>query len=173
MVQAAHTPVGEAMAHVAADRRSLFLAGFALGVGLGGFFDGIVLHQVLQWHHMASSGGHPPSSVDALKFNTLLDGLFHAVTYAFVLVGVVLLWRAGANGMLRGTGRQLIGAVLVGFGAFNLLEGLVNHQLFGLHHVNETVPPDQWWMWDTGFLIWGAAMALAGIALWRRGADTV
>jgi uncharacterized membrane protein len=67
----------------------------------------------------------------------------------------------------------LIGAVLVGFGAFNLLEGLVNHQLFGLHHVNETVPPDQWWMWDAGFLIWGAAMALAGIALWRRGADTV
>ena len=30
-------------------------AGFLLGLGLGGFFDGIVLHQLLQWHHMASS----------------------------------------------------------------------------------------------------------------------
>jgi uncharacterized membrane protein len=25
---------------------------FLLGVGLGVFLDGIVLHQVLQWHHM-------------------------------------------------------------------------------------------------------------------------
>jgi uncharacterized membrane protein len=25
-----------------------------LGIGLGGFFDGIVLHQILQWHHMLS-----------------------------------------------------------------------------------------------------------------------
>ena len=27
-------------------------AGIVLGIGLGGFFDGIVLHQILQWHHM-------------------------------------------------------------------------------------------------------------------------
>jgi Predicted membrane protein (DUF2243) len=26
--------------------------GILLGVGLGGFVDGIVLHQILQWHHM-------------------------------------------------------------------------------------------------------------------------
>jgi uncharacterized membrane protein len=26
-----------------------------LGLGLGGFFDGIVLHQILQWHHMLSA----------------------------------------------------------------------------------------------------------------------
>jgi len=27
-------------------------AGILLGIGLGGFVDGIVLHQILQWHHM-------------------------------------------------------------------------------------------------------------------------
>ena len=69
-------------------------AGIFLGLGLGGFFDGIVLHQILQWHHMATSAGYPPDSLDNLKFNTLLDGLFHAATYIFVVIGVARLWRA-------------------------------------------------------------------------------
>ena len=29
-------------------------AGYSLGFGIGGFFDGILLHQVLQWHHLLS-----------------------------------------------------------------------------------------------------------------------
>jgi uncharacterized membrane protein len=29
--------------------------GVWLGIGLGGFVDGIVLHQILQWHHMLTS----------------------------------------------------------------------------------------------------------------------
>ena len=36
--------------------------GILLGIGLGGFVDGIVLHQILQWHHMLSSeGDYPPT----------------------------------------------------------------------------------------------------------------
>jgi uncharacterized membrane protein len=31
--------------------------GILLGIGLGGFVDGIVLHQILQWHHMLTSEG--------------------------------------------------------------------------------------------------------------------
>ena len=27
-------------------------AGILYGLGLGGFIDGTVLHQILQWHHM-------------------------------------------------------------------------------------------------------------------------
>ena len=34
--------------------RCLLLAGSVLGMALGGFFDGILLHQVLQWHHFLS-----------------------------------------------------------------------------------------------------------------------
>ncbi len=45
-----------------------------LGLGLGGFFDGIVLHQLLQWHHMGTSAGFPPDSVENLKLNTVWDG---------------------------------------------------------------------------------------------------
>jgi uncharacterized membrane protein len=138
-----------------------------LGLGLGGFFDGIVLHQLLQWHHMASQRV-PPVSVEALRFNTRLDGLFHALTYAFVAVGIALLWRAARRGRLRWSTGAFIGTLLMGFGLFNVVEGLVNHQLLGLHHVNETVPPARRIWWDMGFLAWGGAMLAGGWALWRR-----
>jgi uncharacterized membrane protein len=142
-------------------------AGVLLGLGLGGFFDGIVLHQLLQWHHMASHRT-PPDSVDALRFNVLLDGLFHVLAHVFVAVGLALLWRAAQRSPRRWTTGAFIGTLLMGFGLFNVVEGLLNHQILGLHHVNETVPLVQWLWWDMGFLAWGAAMLAGGWALWRR-----
>ena len=144
-------------------------AGILLGLGLGGFFDGIVLHQVLQWHHIATSAGYPPDSIENLKFNTLLDGLFHVVTYVFVVLGLVVLWRAARRRHRWWSSRLFVGTLLMGFGIFNLVEGLVDHQILGLHHVNETVPREQWIWWDLGFLAWGAVMLLGGWALVRRG----
>lgn len=145
-------------------------AGVFLGLGLGGFFDGIVLHQILQWHHMLSSAGVPTDSVAGLELNTFWDGLFHAATYLFVVVGLVLLWRGARRPHARWSSCGIVGAVLVGFGLFNLVEGLVNHQLLGLHHVNETVPPEQWIWWDIGFLAVGALLVAVGAGLWRSGA---
>jgi uncharacterized membrane protein len=139
--------------------------GVLLGIGLGGFFDGIVFHQLLQWHHLLSSvAAYPVTTVAGLRVNTFWDGVFHAGTYLVTAAGLVLLWRAMAGSPARWPGRWLIGLVLLGWGAFNLAEGLVDHELLGLHHVNETVPRSQWVWWDLGFLIWGAAMLLIG---WR------
>ncbi|MDF2810825.1 MAG: hypothetical protein K0S56_1856 [Microvirga sp.] len=151
------------------ETRRVMTSGILLGLGLGGFFDGIVLHQILQWHHMVTSAGYPADTVENLEINTLLDGIFHAATYAFVVVGVVLLFRSRRS-HLRGnwSTRRFIGALLIGFGAFNLVEGIVNHQLLGLHHVNETVPREQWVYWDIGFLAWGAAMLVGGLLLSQR-----
>jgi len=144
-------------------------AGILLGIGLGGFFDGIVLHQILQWHHMLTSAGYPADDVRNLEINTLFDGLFHAVTYICVAAGLVVLWRAGHQRHLWWSTRLLVGTLLIGFGAFNLVEGIVNHHLLGLHHVNETVARAQWIYWDLGFLAWGAAMVVAGWVVYRRG----
>lgn len=151
------------------ETRRVMTSGILLGLGLGGFFDGIVLHQILQWHHMVTSAGYPADTVENLEFNTLLDGIFHAATYVFVVAGVVLLFRSRRS-RLRGhwSTRRFIGALLIGFGAFNLVEGAVNHQLLGLHHVNETVPREQWVYWDIGFLAWGAAMLVGGLLLSQR-----
>ena len=134
-----------------------------LGIGLGGFFDGIVIHQILQWHHMLSA--HTPvDTVDGLRLNTLADGLFHASTWVFTVVGVVLLYRQVRDGAsLRWGG--LAGGLLAGWGGFNVVEGLVNHQLLGLHHVRPG--PDEV-LWDVGFLVWGAVMMIIGVVTLAR-----
>ena len=146
-------------------------AGIFFGLGLGGFFDGIVLHQILQWHHMVTSAGYPANSVPNLEFNTLLDGLFHASTYVFVVIGLLLLWRTAHKAHLWWSGKMLVGSMLMGFGIFNVVEGVVDHHILGLHHVNETVPRSQWIYWDIGFLVWGAGMLVGGWLLLRRGRE--
>src|SRR3954453_11616948 len=104
-------------------------AAVLLGIGLGGFLDGIVLHQILQWHHMLSAEGCcPEQTVAGLEDNTLADGLFHLATWVAVAVASVLMWRAARRGEAL-TGRVLAGLVLAGWGLFNLVEGLMDHQL--------------------------------------------
>lgn len=157
------------MAEGLSDRKFPTSAGIFFGLGLGGFFDGIVLHQILQWHHMVTSAGYPPDTVENLKLNTLLDGAFHATTYIFVVLGLIMLWRAAHRSHLWWSGKLLIGTVLMGFGIFNLVEGIVDHHLLGWHHVNETVSQEQWIYWDIGFLIWGAGMLIGGWMLFEGG----
>jgi uncharacterized membrane protein len=149
-------------------RRFPIAAGVLFGLGLGGFFDGIVLHQLLQWHHMLS-GWYPINSLENLELNTRWDGIFHSSTYVFVVVGLFLLWRAAHKRHLYWSTRLLLGSMLIGFGAFNVVEGIVDHQILGVHHVNETVPREQWIYWDMAFLVWGAVMLIAGWWLMKSG----
>jgi uncharacterized membrane protein len=143
-------------------------AGILFGLGLGGFFDGIVLHQVLQWHHMLSSW-YPITSIENLELNTFWDGVFHSATYLFVLAGLFILWRTAQRRHLYWSSNLLIGSILIGFGAFNVVEGTIDHHVLGLHHVNETASPDQWIYWDLAFLAWGAAMLVVGWTMLRAG----
>lgn len=150
-------------------RRFPVAAGILFGLGLGGFFDGIVLHQLLQWHHMLSSAGYPPDQLENLKINTFFDGLFHALTYVFVASGLFLLWRSARRTHIWWSGKMLTGTLLMGFGIFNVVEGTINHHILGIHHVNETVARAQWIYWDLGFLIWGVLMLIGGWVLLRKG----
>ncbi|HYO38441.1 MAG TPA: DUF2243 domain-containing protein [Nocardioidaceae bacterium] len=152
---------------------SLTLPGVLLGVGLGGFVDGIVLHQMLQWHHLLSGTDHdrvgipfyPVDTVAGLEMNTLWDGVFHAVAWMSVLAGlVVLASRTRRAAPWSWTSRALWGAVLVGWGLFNLVEGIVDHHLLGIHHVRSG-PHETWY--DLGFLALGALLVLAGRRLAR------
>jgi uncharacterized membrane protein len=151
---------------------SFSLAGILLGVGLGGFIDGIVLHQVLQWHHMLTDyggyGADQATSVRALEDNTFWDGLFHASTWVFVAAGLFLLWRALDAGR-PGSWRGLLGLLLAGWGLFNLLEGVVDHHILTIHHVRDDVADPRWW--DLGFLALGAVLVVVGVALRRRDCD--
>ena len=61
-----------------------------LGVALGGMVDGIVLHQLLQWHHMVS---HANPTITQFKGMVWADGLFHGGTYLLLLISGVWIWR--------------------------------------------------------------------------------
>lgn len=157
---------GRAAAGAARTARPLALAAAVAGIGLGGFFDGIVLHQILQWHHMVSVPV-PPDSVANLQLNTLADGLFHALAWVATAIALVLLWRAARTpGAIWGWG-VLIGGLLLGWGLFNVVEGVVDHHLLQIHHVR---PGPNQTAWDVAFLAWGALMLVAGWLLVRRGA---
>ena len=127
------------------------------GIGLGGFLDGIFLHQILQWHSMLSNVV-PPSTVEAMHLNMFWDGVFHAATWIVTFVAVMLLWRSGRRGLNPPLG-VFLGAMLMGWGAFNLVEGLINHHLLELHNVREVMQPTAW---NIGFLIFSAAIFLIG-----------
>jgi uncharacterized membrane protein len=139
----------------------LTAGGLLLGVGLGGFVDGIVLHQILQWHHMLTSeGSHPASTVAGLEANTLADGLFHAAAWIATLAGLLLVWDPG----VRASPRRLLGLMLAGWGAFNLVEGIVDHHVLTLHHVRGG---DAQLAYDLGFLALGVALVAGGWMLAR------
>jgi uncharacterized membrane protein len=140
-------------------------AGLVLGIGLGGFIDGILLHQILQWHNMLSSKLPPTSLVD-MKYNMIWDGLFHALTWVTTLVGVGLLFRAGRRADAIWSGRVLAGAMLAGWGLFNFVEGVIDHQLLGIHHVH---PGAGQLAWDIGFLLSGPVLAALGVLIARGG----
>jgi uncharacterized membrane protein len=151
------------------SRRTSLAPGLLFGIGLGGFVDGILLHQVLQWHHMVSADGdHPVTTVAGLEANTLADGFFHVVTWLVVLAASVVtvhLWRRGDLAP-RWSGH--LGALLAGWGLFNLVEGLVVHQLLGLHHVRDDLGGPL--AWDLGFLGLGLVLVAVGTWLAQRGA---
>jgi uncharacterized membrane protein len=143
--------------------------GVVLGIGLGGFVDGIVLHQILQWHHMLTSAGYPPDSVANLNVNTLFDGLFHAATWIATAVGFVILHRAVRRRRVW-SGRRLLGGMAIGWGSFNFVEGIVNHHVLRLHHVREAAANVM--LWDIGFLVFGALLVAIGYALANTSQET-
>jgi uncharacterized membrane protein len=140
---------------------------FVLGLGLGGFLDGIVLHQVLQWHHiLTDTGDHPMDTVAGLEANTLADGIFHLATWLLVMAATVMMVRAWQRRELAPPWRMHAGLLLAGWGVFNLVEGLIDHQLLGLHHVRDDLGGPLGW--DLGFLAFGALLVAGGLALARR-----
>ena len=156
--------------HQSEVRRFPTSAGVVLGLGLGAFFDGIVFHQLLQWHHLLS-GWYPLNSIDNVILNTTWDGIFHSAAYVLVLAGLYLLWQRSRRTTLNWSAAQYLGAILLGWGIFNLVEGVIDHEIFGFHQVNETVSPQHRIFWDIAFLLWGLAMVAAGAAMARAGAQ--
>ncbi|HEU4622362.1 MAG TPA: DUF2243 domain-containing protein [Burkholderiaceae bacterium] len=124
-------------------------AGFLLGFSAGGFFDGIVLHQILQWHHLLSALDREPFLDPRVQIAA--DGMFHAAMYVIALVGLYLLIRARQTLDAPGATRQLLSRLLIGFGAWHALDAVLSHWLLGIHRIrmDSAVPL----AWDVGWLV--------------------
>ncbi len=146
-----------------ANRRPLVAAGTALGIGMGGFVDGIVFHQILQVHNMLSAV-RPPNTLVNVEINMFWDGLFHAFTWVMTAVGLALLWRAVKQPRTPLSTRAFVGSMILGWGLFNFVEGIIDHQLLGIHHVVEGpghLP------YDLAFLASGVVFLAVGALLAR------
>lgn len=144
---------------------AIISSGILLGAGLGGFVDGILLHQILQWHNMLSSL-RPPVDLVSMKYNMLWDGVFHAFTWLTTVAGLARLWLAGKRRDVPWSTSTFVGSLILGWGLFNFIEGLIDHQLLGIHHVH---PGAGQLAWDLGFLAFGLGQIGIGYALIRRG----
>jgi uncharacterized membrane protein len=134
--------------------------GIVLGVGLGGFADGIALHQIAQWHNMGSAK-FPPITMESMKQNMAWDGWFHVVTLIITVIGVYLLLSHARSGLRLPDGRSFTGQLLLGWGSFNLLEGMIDHHLLEIHHVRDLpvhVPLYDWLFLGVG----GVGLLLIG-----------
>lgn len=143
--------------------RPLISAGALLGIGLGGFFDGILFHQILQVHNMLSAR-LPKTSIVNIEINMFWDGLFHAFTWIMTIVGLAMLWRAVRRRDIVLSTRGLVGSMSLGWGVFNLVEGVIDHHLLEIHHVVEGpghLP------YDLAFLGSGVVLIVIGVVLIR------
>jgi uncharacterized membrane protein len=141
-------------------------AAMVLGIGIGGFIDGIVLHQILQFHEMLTNK-LPADTLVNKSINMFWDGIFHLFTLITTIIGVYLLWRLLMKVNINRSGYLLTGGLLSGWGLFNLVEGIIDHQILKLHNVNEYAMNPE--LWNVGFLIFGVLLLLIGWMYIRKG----
>jgi uncharacterized membrane protein len=133
-------------------------------MGMGGFLDGIVLHQLLQTHNMLSAR-RPKDSIANIEINMFWDGLFHSATWLLTAVGLAMLFRAARRSDVPWSGRTFVGSLILGWGIFHLVEGIIDHFILHIHHVIERLGFS---LWDWAFVASGALFIAVGLLMIRR-----
>lgn len=128
-----------------------------LGFGLGALLDVLLFHLVLRWHHLLSAR-IPTVTVAGLRRNIYYDGLFALGALATMGLGAALVWRGLNWADEPHSPVRPLGALLVGAGAFNLFDGVVDHYVLDLHDVVHGTPAlNPHWV--------GASLLLLGLGL--------
>jgi uncharacterized membrane protein len=147
--------------------RSARLAALLLGFSTAGLFDGILLHQILQWHHLLSAVQRP--WLTDLRAQVMADGVFHAVMWC-VLVAGLLLTLSARRSTARYDRRVLQSRALFGFGAWHVIDAVVDHWVLSIHHIRDSAANPL--PWDIGWLlVCGVFPVIVGIMIVRRDGD--
>ncbi|MGY8526470.1 DUF2243 domain-containing protein [Paracidovorax citrulli] len=140
-------------------------AGYTLGFALSGFFDGILLHQILQWHHLLSA--IDSGAFGDLRVQVMADGVFHALMYVIGAVGLWLLIRSRETMALPDGNRRLVANFWIGFGVWHLVDAVFSHWITGIHRIRMDSPNPL--AWDLGWLIaFGLLPLVLGIRMRRQ-----
>jgi uncharacterized membrane protein len=140
-------------------RRFINMGSFVFGFGFMGALDGIIFHQLLQWHSVILNTDRTGQIIS--------DGLFHLAVTITLVVGGVLLWLAGnPNDLSKGL-KLLVGGFLFGTGTFNIIEGIINHHLLQIHRVKPGDPNAL--AYDLAFLALGVLLIIIGQKIKRNG----
>ncbi len=151
-------------------RGSPLFTGILIGIGIVGFLDEAIFHQLLQWHNFYwNTDQHG---------RILSDGLFHVLSTLLLIWGTLRLW----FGTIPTPGLFLAG-ILIGAGGFNAYDGIVQHLLLHLHLVNEKVCPTPERgtnsiltcradvPYEIAWIAIGTLVLIVGLYLWRRSPD--
>jgi uncharacterized membrane protein len=140
--------------------RPLTTAGGVIGFGLGGLVDVLLFHLVLQEHHLIS-GLVDPTTRAGLRLNLIADGLFCLLMLGIMGVGFGLLWMAAPRPDVPWSANRFVAATVIGAGAFNLYDGVIDHYVLGLHHTTYPALDGYDLVWVVGSLVLLAAGSLA------------
>jgi uncharacterized membrane protein len=133
------------------------LTGVLIGIGVAGFLDETVFHQLLHWHHF-----YDRSTPDV---GLVSDGLFHAVSWIAIVVGLFLF--ADLQRRRATVPKRVWAGGLLGWGGFQVYDGLIQHKVLGLHQIRygvELLPYDLAWNLTGAFGIVIGAVLLFGRA---------
>jgi uncharacterized membrane protein len=121
-----------------ADTRRSVASGVLIGVGVAAFLDETLFHQLLHWHHFYDKSTSTAGLVS--------DGYFHAFGWLAVVGGLFLF--ADLQRRRASDRRRVLGGGFLGWGAFQLYDGLFQHKVLGLHQIRygvDLVPYDVVW----------------------------
>lgn len=147
-------------------KRALLAAGI-FGFGFSGLIDILVLHHVLQWHHLISARV-PMTTLEGLQTNILADGLFSIGMVVVMGIGGGILWRAERRTSVPLAARPIAGAAVIGLGVFDLFDVVVDHTILGLHHA-----VSQGGRYDPHWAVVSLLFILAGVYVYQTGLRTV
>jgi uncharacterized membrane protein len=140
----------------------LSITAIIIGIGIGGFIDGIVFHQILQWHGMFTNQ-LPADTVTGKSVNMFWDGIFHLITLTAVIIGLISLTRLLKKKNINPSPKLVLGGFFAGWGLFNFVEGIIHHHILKFHNVTEFSPnPD---LWNYGFLASGVIFMTIGFLI--------
>ena len=139
----------------ALHRRTL-TSGLLFGCGVAAaLIDLFIFHLLLQWHHFYD--------LSTPQVALIADGFFHAVGWFITVAGLFLLADVRRHGPISWS--YWTGAVITGVGFFQLIDGVLNHKILGIHQIRYGV---DLLLYD---VVWiGSAivlMIIGAIVLWR------